>query len=113
MDDFSVEELVFLIVMFIENNVVDFQFILESLEFDFNYVYKYVFRDVFISVVGNLIQDEVIVGSFVQQFFVIIFKEKYKVDDCLIIVFVYLGGDMKVVLQVEKEGWQVCFCRKC
>jgi hypothetical protein len=105
MDDLSVEESVFLTVMLIENNVVDLQLTPESSEPDPNYVHKHVFRDVLTSAAGNLIQEEVTTGSFVQQSFAITLKEKYKADDCSIIAFVHLGGDTKVVLQAEKEGW--------
>lgn len=105
MDDLSAEESVFLTVMLTENNVVDLQLTPESSEPDPNYVHKHVFREVLTSTGGNLIQDEVTAGSFVQRSFAIILDEKYKADDCHIVAFAHLGGDTKVVLQADEEGW--------
>lgn len=105
MDDLSVEESVFLTVMLTENNVVDLQLTPESSEPDPNYVHKHVFREALTGAAGNLIQDEVTTGSFVQRSFAITLDEKYKADDCHIVAFVHVGGETKVVLQAEEEGW--------
>lgn len=104
-DDLSVEESVLLTVMLIENNIVDMQLTPESSEPDPNYVHKHVFREVLSGAAGNLIQDEVTAGSFVQRSFALTLNEKYKQEDCSIVAFVHLGGDTKVVLQAEKEAW--------
>lgn len=105
LDDLSGEESVFLTVMLTENNVVDLQLTPGSSEPDPEYVHKHVLREVLTSAAGNLIQDEVTAGSFVQRSFALTLDEKYKAGDCHIVAFVHLGGETKVVLQAEEEGW--------
>ncbi|TXB67993.1 Omp28 family outer membrane lipoprotein [Phaeodactylibacter luteus] len=102
-DDLNAEESVFLTVMLTENDVVDLQLTPESSEPDPNYVHKHVLRTMMTTPAGNLLQEDLSAGAFVQKSYSVELLEKWDAANCHVVAFVHLGGETKAVLQAAEE----------
>ena len=70
---------------------------------DPDYEHKIALRDMATLATGDVIQDALTAGTFLEKEYSYNLPEEWKEDKCHIVAFVHLGGDSKEVLQAVEE----------
>lgn len=87
-------------VMILEDDIVDAQITPNGLEED--YKHKHVLRDMLTNFDGNVIAEDLLADAEIEKSFNMTLPAGWEANNCKVVVFVSLGGQVKDVLQVHE-----------